>query len=894
MELNKNQREAVENITTPLIVKAGPGTGKTHLIIEKIKYLLSKGYRENNILVLTFSKKAVDEIKDRLIPILGLFTEVEVDTFHSFAEKLLRENHKILGLKKDFIVMDQMESFVFLSDNIFNFNLKELRPISSPDREIIKILSFFSKLQDEDISPEEYIKLKNKDVYAEELSYLYKEFLNLKLKESKLEFNDLTYYVYRLLRENSEILKKYQKIYKYVLIDEFQDTNYIQNEIISLLSPNITIVGDKNQSIYKFRGAALSNFNSFKEKYSNAKEIDLDTNYRSYQNLIDNAYLLMEEHKVLKCIKGYKEDSVKVLSFKNSQEEVSFIKNEVLSLINEGISLSQIAILLRTNSSIGDFSDIFAESNIPFYTKGITSFSISAEVKDLSSLIYFLENLTDDISFLRVLKMPSFYISDEDILSFINFAKESKTSYIHAFKRLIHDNVLNFNVDKFSNIYTILSKISKEEGMVNKINMFLDESFYMEYVHKDRNAYIRRKNIDKFISIIERLENNKVKHFSKYIKNLDKVSLDDFSEDTIDAVLISTVHSSKGLEFDYVFVPYMVKDKFPVRKRSDGIEIPLELVHENIEEVSFLEEEKRLFFVAITRAKKVLYTTYSDYYDEGKSKRVKSPFLMFFKEKEERFSAEVSIKSKPNFIVPENFEIKQYSYSQLSLFETCPLKYYYEYILKIPKKKNISLEFGTLVHNTLKVYFSRNNKNDNIDDLKDIYDTYWKSMDKSLFKDEKYLKEYKDIGEERLIRNIEILKPKGVRSLYELNINFLLDDKYKIGGRLDRVDFFEDNSISIVDYKTGKSSNQDTSSTNMQLGLYSLLVKSKFGDNIKDLKLLFTDEGMDISIPYTKLNLEKITDKISNLILKINELEIKATPSYICDYCEYKSLCYKK
>ena len=907
MELNKVQKQTVSNISSPVIVKAGPGTGKTFLIIEKIKYLINKGFSENSILAVTFSKKASEEIKNRLSDTLGLFSEVNIDTFHSLAEKILRENYKIFNLKKDFIVMDRMESFVFLSDHIFDFNLNILRPLSNPDKEIDKILEFFSKLEDEYISPEEFINLKNKDEYFEELSYLYEKYLQLKIQESKLEFNDLIYLVLKIFERNPIILEKYKNRYKYILVDEFQDTNYIQNQLILRLASNITVVGDKNQSIYKFRGAALSNFNTFKEFFPKSIEYTLDSNYRSYQEIIDEAYSFIGDSNNLKSVKGKSKGAIKILNFNENSDEINYIKDEVIKLHSKGVKFSDIAILLRSNSYINDFAEVFMKYDIPIYLRGSSTFEMSQEFKDLSSVVYFAENPTDNISFLRLLSIDCFDISKEEYTGIIDFFNTNfkNKPYFEGLSKIIESSSDEYflKTNKIINFHTVLSRLlEKDIDIIDKINEFLDSSFYFEFLHKKNDSVVKRSNLDRFLSIIEKLRDNNVEYFSKYIKNIDKISSmdDDISEDVnFDSVTISTIHSVKGMEFDFVFLPYLVKDRFPVRNRGGKIEISSSLLHEVIpEEEPFIDEEKRLFFVALTRVKQRAYLSYSDMYEGNKTKKDKSIFLAGFQVKDEKISmdnkSEKRMDIDPEFIIPPNSIPQKYSYSQLNLFKTCPLQYYYEYILRVKKQPKLVFEYGNLIHDTLKQYFLRDREVRNIDILNDIYNTRWERVNLSVFRNKEHIESYKRKGIESIKNNIDLIKPRGVKNSYEENIDLFFDNLYQINGRLDRLDFLEDGSVSIVDYKTGSSSSQDTSSSNMQLGLYSILVKEKFQKEIKDLKLIFIDEGKEITINYDKIDIDKVKGEVFDLIEKIRNLEVKATPSFACSYCEYRSLCYKR
>ena len=630
-------------------------------------------------------------------------------------------------------------------------------------------------------------------------------------------------------------------------------------------------------------------------------------NYRSYEEILDEAYSFIEDPNILKSIKGKSQNSIKILNFNENSDEINYIKNEVVKLHSKGVKFSDIAILLRSNSYINDFAEVFIRYNIPIYLRGSSTFEMSQEFKDLSSVVYFSENPEDNISFLRLLSIDCFDISDEEFASIIDFFNTNfrNKPYFRGLSNIIESvsDEYSLKTNKMINFYAILSKLlDKDVNILDKMNEFLDSSFYFEFLHKKNDSVVRRSNLDRFLAIIEKLRNNNVEYFSKYIKNIDKISSmdDDIAEDiNFDSITISTVHSIKGMEFDFVFIPYLVKDRFPSRNRGGKIDIPSSLLHEIIPEVElFIEEEKRLFFVALTRTKQRVYLSYSDMYEGNKAKKDKSIFLEKFKEKSERINRDYKIEERvniaPYFVIPENSIPQKYSYSQLNLFKTCPLQYYYEYILRIRKQPKLVFEYGTLIHDTLKQYFMRDRDIKNIDILDKIYNTRWESVNLSVFRNEEHIEDYKKKGIESIKNNIDLIKPRGIKNSYEENIDLFLDDKYRINGRLDRLDFLEDGSISIVDYKTGSSSSQDTSSSNMQLGIYSILVKEKFKKDIKDLKLIFIDEGKEITINYDKIDIDNVKNEVFDLIEKIKNLEVKATPSFVCNYCEYKSLCYKR
>ena len=928
--LNESQLKACNNIEGPLIVSAGPGTGKTFLVIEKIKYLIKKGVKENEILAITFSRKAAEEIKDRLSDSLGFFHNVQIFTFHSFAENIIRKYHANLNLNEDFILMDKMQSIVFLEDHIFDFELNVIRPVSNPYKDVEKLLNLFSKFEDNFISPEEILNKEFKSEEERECAYLYKKYFELKIQESKLEFNDLIFLCLKLFNEDNNVLKQVKDSYKYILVDEFQDTNHIQNLLINKIvndEHNITIVGDINQSIYNFRGANLNNINEFKKTFSNYKEINLDTNYRSHQEIVDSAYKIIKGNP-LKSSKGNGGEIIDVFRFNTGDKELDFIASQVIKLRDtEKKEFKDFAILTRSNALASEVSLVLQKYNIPFEFRGSDSFSNSSEVKDLISITKFFEDQNNDISLLRIMGLKIF---DIDILSRYLISKISKISKISIFRTLnvifdtndtLSDTLLvNSPVEsiKYSNtiydipsfikeikssnikdFYVLLSKyILPIEGIsfYNKILEFLSEIKYFEYVHSLPDGTFVRGNVDKFMSIIQKLEDIKITKFSRYLDHINKVSFEDDVDilSNLNAVTLSTVHGVKGMEFPVVFMPFLTSDRFPSRQLSRSAELFKDIDHDVITDGD-IDEEKRLFFVGVTRAKEKIFLTYSDFYENNKKQKNISPFILDLGLKEkivDYHDKDISIilNTRPlEYFIPKDYERFHYSYSKIVSFRKCPLHYYYEYVLNFPKKQSYALEYGTLIHNTINQFFRIKNFKD-IDLLNSIYLKNWESINLSVFKNLNHSEIFKQYGLENLKKHIDMVTPKSKYFYNEMNFRFKFENKYTINGRIDRIDFFDDGSISIVDYKTGSSKNQDSILNNLQLYIYALAAKDKYKKDIKDLSLIFIDEGNVVKSSYKDLDLEKVDKELIELMTKMDNIQNTISKTFWCESCEYNIL----
>lgn len=901
--LNEKQKTAIRFTDRPLLISAHPGSGKTRIITEKIKYLLSKNLSEQDILVLTFSKKAVGEIISRLSEDIGFLNSVNIHTFHSFAQNILIEFGSKVELRNDFSVMDDMEAFVFLKNRFFDFDIDLLRPISNPYKYIQDILNFFSKMQDEYIKSDEFIKNKNDDI-QKELAILYKEFYALKIKEGKLQYNDLLYLVMDLVSSREDILDLIKKRYKYILVDEFQDTNYIQNLLLIKVSDgkHITVVGDRNQSIYKFRGASLSNFNTFKEEFKNVLELNLDINYRSYQDVLDHSFKFMNMDPI-KSIKGYNRDSVNILHFEKGKDEMFYILNKIKKLIESGVLYSDIAVILRTNSMVSDFADAMNFEKIPFYIKGNNGFSISLVVKDLSSLIYSINDKHDNIALLRFLSSGIFNIHGNDIYTFVkeaSFQKMSYFEYLELISRQSVDTKIS-DTNKFIDVFNLLENIfAKEFKNANDLIIyFLDTTDYYTYIETLSDRDIRKDFLEKFLIITNRFKDTSIEIFSGYLAYIDKVSFDDIDIDG-EGVVLSTIHGVKGGEFRYVFMPYLADGFFPAIARSKNFEIPKSLIKEKIEgEQTLLDEEKRLFFVGMTRAKEHLSLSFSSFYDGYKREKKISSFLdnivktSGYKIQNIKDNNIKDVNTHPLFYIPKDFEIKSYSFSQISIFARCPLQYYYSYILHVSGKPQFSLFYGNVIHNTLKNFLSLPKKSWDKENIESIYLKEWNSNNNKGFLGERHENLYKAKGLKSLDKSIDIIKPKTDKFLLEKSIEYKFKNKYLIKGRIDRVDIFENNSADIIDYKTG-SIKTDLTDYKFQLWLYSLAIMETYRIDIKDLVLIFIDDKDKVDINIGSINFREMEAKLLNLLSLMEEMEIKATPSFMCNFCDYRLLCYKK
>lgn len=590
-ELNERQREAVLYNDGPLLIIAGAGAGKTKTLTTKIAYLIEKkNVAPENILAITFTNKAAKEMKDRLFKTIGQTAKyLEVSTFHSFGLKLLRENYDALGYDKNFVIMDSDDSLTVVKKIIkdIGYDPKIYNPRA--------IRNKISSCKNEMTTPEAYERYAASD-FEKVVQEVYAKYEKKLQRNNSVDFDDLLLLPIELFKKNPDILNKYQDLYQYILIDEYQDTNeaqYILTKMLSAKNRKITCVGDDSQSIYSFRGANYKNILNFEKDYKNCEVILLEENYRSTKNILDAANSVIKHNKDrkdknLKSNNGIGE-KVKYVKVETDKDECSYVSSKINELHNSGVKYEDIAILYRTNAQSRILEEEMLKNGIPYRIVGSFYFYNRKEIKDLLCYLRLINNPLDDVSLLRVINTPKRGIGDKTIDA---LSEKANNENISLFDAISEGKEL-----KFKNLILEMQELAQNLTLTQIVDMVLDKSgMKEEFGDKTLDGEIRLENLEEFKSITKNYEEEYgVLNLEDFLTEISLVSDVEEYKDEDNRVSLMTIHSVKGLEFDNVFVTGMEEEIFPHYNS----------INEGTRDA--IEEERRLCYVAITRAKKNLW-----------------------------------------------------------------------------------------------------------------------------------------------------------------------------------------------------------------------------------------------------------------------------------------------
>ena len=950
--LNEAQRAAVTHEAGPLLIIAGAGTGKTTVITRRIAYLIAaRRARPSEILALTFTDKAAAEMEERVDTLVPYgYADVQISTFHAFGDRLIKENALELGLTPDFRVLTRAEQVIFLRDHLFEFPLKHYRPLGDPTRHLQAFLGLFSRLKDEDVGPDAYLAQAEVllssaaddegRLEAEEhleLARTYAQYQTLMARLGQIDFGDQIVETLRLFRTRPHVLRRYQERFKYVLVDEFQDTNYAQNEIVERLAErhrNLAVVADDDQSIYKWRGAAISNVLQFKERYPDARDIVLTENYRCPQELLDSAYRLIQFNNPdrLEVKYGISKKLISMtgaapnprppryLAFDTLTSEADQVADLIVEEHAQGRPLKDFAILVRANNDADAFLRALNTRDLPWTFSGNAGLYGRPEIRLLISFLRTVAHPDESVSLHYLASSDIYQVPIVDLTKCATFADRRHRWLFDVLRDPPAEVALSEEgaaaVRRLVADLQRYMELARETPTGELLYQFLTDSGLMtRYAKAPAELEQEVQNVSKFFSRVRDagrvLKYDTVREFVNHLDAL--IDADDDPplaepDSDIPAVHVLTVHKAKGLEWPVVFVVNCVHNRFPSIRRSEPIEMPAALIKDTLPGGDFhLQEERRLFYVAMTRAKDRLYLTGAEDLG-GKRKWKVSQFVVEALELSvdavRLFRAQPIEELKRNAPPPEHQSAGQaplpadaelmVSHHQVDDYRTCPLKYQYVHLLRIPLRQHHAIVYGSALHKAVELYLRRRVAGNytSLEDFLRAFDDAWRNEG---FLTREHEEKRKQAGVEALTRFYHEEEASGQKPLsVEGEFMFALGPT-RVRGRFDRVDDTPEGTV-IVDYKSSDVTEQKAADKrareSLQLKMYALAHQQATGELPARVELRFLESGLAGRHTPTAEDLADARTAIEEAAAGIRARQFDPTPGYqICRYCAYNQIC---
>jgi DNA helicase-2/ATP-dependent DNA helicase PcrA len=952
--LNEAQARAVTHDAGPLLIIAGAGTGKTTVVTRRIAYLIAtRRARPSEILALTFTDKAAAEMEERVDQLVPYgYADVQISTFHAFGDRLITENALELGLTPDFRVLTRAEQIIFFRDHLFQFPLEHYRPLGDPVRHVAAILSLVSRLKDEDATPEAYLAhaeelvARAEDgggrIEAEqhlELARTYAQYQRLMAQRGQIDFGDQIVEALRLFRTRPHVLVRYQSRFRYILVDEFQDTNYSQNQLVQLLAArhrNLTVVADDDQSIYKWRGAALSNVLEFKERYPDAQDVVLVENYRSPQEVLDAAYRLIQHNNpdrlevrygITKKLKratapdGRAERRGPVhQAFDTASSEADWVAGRIAEMRDQGRPYRDCAILVRANNDADPFLRALNMRGIPWTFSGNAGLYGRPEVRLLIAFLRAVAHPDDSVS-LHYLASSALY--QVPIVDLTKCATHADRTHRWLFDVLREPpEALTLHEEGRAAIRRLMGDLERYMELARETptgellyQFLLDSGLMSRYAKAPAELEQEVQNVAKFFdrvrdaSRVLRYDNVRefVNHLDALIEAGEDPALAEADPDT-PAVHVLTVHKAKGLEWPVVFLVGCVQGKFPSQRRAEPIEMPAALIKDRLPSGDFqLQEERRLFYVGMTRAKEALYLTSAEDLG-GRRKRKVSQFVLealdLPKEASRPFRASAVEELRRHAAPPEAVrhdllpmapdEELTVSHKQVDDYRTCPLKYQYIHVLRIPLLRHHSIVYGHALHKAVEFYLKRRAAGNftPLEDLVRAFEVAWRSEG---FLTREHEEQRRRAGVETLRRFYHEEEASGTRpGEVEREFGVVLGHD-RVRGRLDRLDAEPEGAV-VVDYKSGDVTDvraaDKRARESLQLKIYALAQKVMTGRLPARVELRFLESGVTGRHTPGEADVVEAEAAIHAAAAGIRARRFEPTPGYqTCRFCAYSQIC---
>lgn len=935
-QVNEAQRQAITHTTGPLLVVAGAGTGKTSVLTKRIAWLIREGHaKPKQILALTFTEKAAGEMETRIDELLPYgATGTVVATFHSFGDQLLREHALDLGLPPEFRVLGSEEQRLFLEERIDEIEgLTELRPVASSRKFVSAVLTVISRAKDELVSAARYAEVAAQMLASastdeerfearrqQEISLIYTAYEQFKAEKGVIDFGDQILKLIELFAVRPAILTRIQQQFNFVLVDEFQDTNVAQYELVKqIVAPrqNLCVVGDDDQAIYKFRGAATSNILGFKRDFPTTSTVVLTDNYRSTQAILDASYTLVRhndpdrlEHqlKISKQLKGLQQGvPPRFVWYKHEADELDGLV-AALTELAKTVPLDQIAILVRNNSLVASLATACTTASIPFTTSTDRNFINLPEIRGVIAFYTALTQPTNSLAYLKLGLSPFYSLDPAWLLPFNDAARTENRPLFDLLADESHIAWQQLPVEGKTQLAELRDNLASYRRQIGEQNpgqllyQFLKDRDVLQGSGrlKDMDEEQRLAMIHNLAAIFEAIqgyiEASRDIFSLAFVEQLDgllatvtppRVNVGPDSE----AVQILTVHAAKGLEFDTVFLPFMTADRFPSRAKRDPLELPLSLIAETLPTGDeHLQEERRLAYVAFTRAKTRLLISGASLAGAGKRLKKPSPFVLealnlpHAPEPIERVQAEARM-NRFAPVAPRPTTLRfPVANNQLSLTPAMidtylrdPYDFFWKYVLKAPSLPSSHLSYGNAIHAAIEAYYRKRLEDEpaTIDHVLRRFSEAWSNQGYASLAEAN--RRHK-AGEQTLAHFVARADKEPLPSLVEESFALSLPG-IRIRGRIDAI--FQETG-EIRDFKTSHVSNQKDANAkareNLPIRIYALAYKERFQELPKSLTLDFVEANLRATIVPDETMMTSIKATIEEVAEKIRANHFPANP----------------
>jgi DNA helicase-2/ATP-dependent DNA helicase PcrA len=950
--LSEAQREAVLHGEGPLLIIAGAGTGKTTVLTRRIAHLIcSKRARPEEILALTFTEKAAAEMAERVDQLIPYgYAETWISTFHAFGDRVLREAALEVGLRPDFRVLSQPEEVVFLRERIFELPVRRFRPLGDPARHLWALITLTSRAKDEDVSPAQYRSFaeglkaaaRTEDEVDEaerqlELAAFYEAQQRLLAEAGFVDFGDQIHRALELLRRRPSVLARLRERYRYVLVDEFQDTNKAQLQMLGLVAgeaANLTVVGDDDQAIYRWRGAAAANLLSFRELYPQARQVVLTQNHRSTQPVLDVAARLVSYNNPhrLEAIAGIDKRlrarrpgglPVRHHHYDTVSAEADGVAALVEERLGQGFRPRDLAILVRSNNDADPFLRSLNVKGIPHRFSGSRGLYAREEVRLLVHLLRVLSGPEDSVSVFYLAASELYRVPEADLIRLNQYSRRKSRPLLEVMRGLpANDDLKGVSGAAREAVARLLADLDRAVSEVphrrtgEVLYGFLQWSGFLAALVKEASAASEAKvrNIARFFDTVKAYgdlaAHDRVPAFVAHLDLLREAGDDPAvaeADPDEDAVHVLTVHKAKGLEFPVVFLVGCAEDRFPLRRRGEGLTVPEALLPDEDAGGGHFHEERRLFYVAMTRAKDELVLTSAADYGSGRPRKVSrfvvesldlpSPAPLPRKSRAEQALARNQPRPEPR-PGPErplaDDETLLLSYRQVDDYETCPLKYRYLHVLKVPLPTHHGLVYGHAVHEAVRQLFEArlSGRPFSEDDLVAAFKAAWVSEG---FLSRTHEEQRLAAGEASLRRFFrEEAQGPWSPSTVEQDFAFYVD-RNKVLGRYDLV-LEKDGHATIVDFKTGDVPTEkkavERARDSLQLDVYALAYLRTKGRLPDRVELRFLESGLAAGRTPTRDDVEQAEARIRAAGQAIRRREFPARPTFTaCGQCPFRDIC---